>query len=219
MRILLVEDDALLGEGIQTGLAQDGYTVDWLKDGRVADKALQHEEFDLLVLDLNLPGLSGLDLLKALRSRESDIPVLILTARDTVSDRIAGLDCGADDYMVKPFDIDELSARMRALLRRSSGRASPYIVNGELCIDPSSHRVTMNGREVALSQREFAILELLAANAGRALPRSRIEESLYGWESDVGSNALEVHIHHLRKKLDNNWIRTIRGVGYMMEKQ
>lgn len=219
MRILLVEDDALLGEGIQTGLSQDGYTVDWLTDGKVAHQALQHEVFDLLVLDLNLPGLSGLDLLKALRSRESDMPVLILTARDTVSDRIAGLDCGADDYLVKPFDIDELSARMRALLRRSAGRASPSIVNGELSIDPSTHHVTMNGVEIALSQREFAILELLAVNAGRALPRSRIEETLYGWESDVGSNALEVHIHHLRKKLDNKWIRTIRGVGYMMEKQ
>ena len=219
MRILLVEDDALLGEGIQTGLAQDGYTVDWLKDGRVADQALQHEDFDLLVLDLNLPGLSGLDLLKALRSRESDMPVLILTARDTVSDRIAGLDCGADDYLVKPFDIDELSARMRALLRRSAGRASPSIINGELSIDPSTHRVTMNEVEITLSQREFAILELLAVNAGRALPRSRIEETLYGWDSDVGSNALEVHIHHLRKKLENKWIRTIRGVGYMMEKQ
>ncbi len=219
MRILLVEDDALLGEGIQTGLSQDGYTVDWLTDGKVAHQALQHEVFDLLVLDLNLPGLSGLDLLKALRSRESDMPVLILTARDTVSDRIAGLDCGADDYLVKPFDIDELSARMRALLRRSSGRASPSIINGELSIDPSTHRVTMDGREISLSQREFAILELLAVNVGRALPRSRIEETLYGWESDVGSNALEVHIHHLRKKLDNKWIRTIRGVGYMMEKQ
>ena len=219
MRILLVEDDALLGEGIQTGLSQDGYTVDWLTDGKVAHQALQHEVFDLLVLDLNLPGLSGLDLLKALRSRESDMPVLILTARDTVSDRIAGLDGGADDYLVKPFDIDELSARMRALLRRSAGRASPSIVNGELSIDPSTHHVTMHGREITLSQREFAILELLAVNAGRALPRSRIEDTLYGWESDVGSNALQVHIHHLRKKLDNNWIRTIRGVGYMMEKQ
>jgi len=219
MRILLVEDDALLGEGIQTGLIQDGYTVDWLTDGRTADQALQHNAFDLLVLDLNLPGLSGLDLLKALRSRHSDMPVLILTARDTISDRVAGLDYGADDYLVKPFDLDELSARIRALLRRASGRASPSIVNGELSIYPSSHRVTMNDREITLSQREFAILELLAVNAGRALPRSRIEETLYGWGSDIGSNALEVHIHHLRKKLDNKWIRTIRGVGYMMEKQ
>ena len=219
MRILLVEDDTLLGEGIQTGLVQDGYTVDWLTDGRAADQALQHNAFDLLVLDLNLPGLSGLDLLTALRSRNSDMPVLILTARDTISDRVAGLDCGADDYLVKPFDLDELSARIRALLRRAGGRASPSIVNGELSIYPSSHRVTLNDREITLSQREFAILELLAVNAGRALPRSRIEETLYGWGSDIGSNALEVHIHHLRKKLDNKWIRTIRGVGYMMEKQ
>lgn len=219
MRVLLVEDDTLLGEGIQTGLIQDGYTVDWLTDGRIADQALQHNTFDLLVLDLNLPGLSGLDLLKALRARRSDMPVLILTARDSISDRIEGLDWGADDYLVKPFDFDELSARLRALLRRASGRASPSIVNGELSIDPSSHRVTMNDREVGLSQREFAVLELLAVNVGRALPRSRIEEALYGWGSDVGSNALEVHIHHLRKKLGNEWIRTIRGVGYMMEKQ
>lgn len=182
-------------------------------------RRLQGEIFDLLVLDLSLPGLSGLEILKALRSRKNNLPVLILTARDTVADRIDGLDCGADDYLVKPFDIDELSARMRALLRRSDGRASPSITNGELSIDPSVHHATMSGREITLSQREFAILELLATNAGRALPRSRIEESLYGWDSDIGSNALEVHIHHLRKKLDNNWIRTIRGVGYMMEKQ
>ena len=219
MRILLVEDDTLLGEGIQTGLVQDGYTVDWLTDGQLADQALQHNSFDLLVLDLNLPGLSGLDLLTALRARRSDMPVLILTARDSVSDRITGLDCGADDYLVKPFNFDELSARLRALLRRASGRASPSIVNGELSIDPSSHRVILNDREVVLSQREFAVLALLATNVGRALPRSRIEEVLYGWGSDVCSNALEVHIHNLRRKLGNEWIRTIRGLGYMMEKQ
>lgn len=217
MRILLVEDDSLLGEGIQSGLTQDGYTVDWVKNGLDADRVLQHETFDLLMLDLILPGLSGQKVLKALRSRKNCMPVLILTACDSVEERVAGLDCGADDYLTKPFSFAELNARLRALLRRSTGRASPSIVNGELCIDSTSHLVFLNGECIEFSQREYAILEILANNAGRVLPRSRIEESIYGWGSEVASNTLEVHIHNLRKKLGSDWIRTIRGVGYMME--
>jgi len=219
MRILLVEDDALLGDGIQTGMVQDGYAVDWVMNGLEADRVLQHETFDLLVLDLKLPGLSGLEVLKALRSRKSDMPVLILTACDTVDERVAGLDYGADDYLTKPFKFDELLARLRALLRRTAGRASPAIVNGELSIDPASHHLFLQGKIIEVSQREYAILEILADNAGSVLPRSRIEESIYGWGSDVGSNTLEVHIHNLRKKLGSEWIRTIRGIGYMMEKR
>ncbi len=219
MRVLLAEDDTLLGEGIQTGMIQDGYTVDWVVNGCDADRVLQHETFDLLVLDLKLPCLSGLEVLKALRSRKNCMPVLILTACDTVEERVAGLDCGADDYLTKPFDFDEFSARLRALLRRTDGRATPAIVNGELSIDPASHHVFLDGEIVDVSQREYAILEILANNAGRVLPRSRIEESIYGWGSDVGSNTLEVHVHNLRKKLGSGWIRTIRGVGYMMEKR
>ena len=219
MHILLVEDDALLGEGIKTGMIQDGYAVDWIMNGCDADRVLQHESFDLLVLDLKLPGLSGLRVLKSLRSRKSRIPVLILTVCDSVEDRVAGLDCGADDYLTKPFKFDELHARLRALLRRTADRSSPAIVNGELTIDPASHHVLLEGEVTEVSPREYAILEILANNAGRVLPRSRIEESIYGWGSDVGSNTLEVHIHNLRKKLGSDWIRTIRGIGYMMEKR
>ena len=219
MHILLVEDDTLLGEGIKTGMVQDGYAVDWIMNGCDADRVLRHESFDLLVLDLKLPGLSGLGVLKALRSRKSSMPVLILTACDTVEERIAGLDGGADDYLTKPFKFDELTARLRALLRRTADRSSPTIVNGELTIDPASHHVLLEGEVTEVSPREYAILEILANNAGRVLPRSRIEKSIYGWGGDVGSNTLEVHIHNLRKKLGSDWIRTIRGIGYMMEKR
>jgi two-component system, OmpR family, response regulator QseB len=219
MRIFLVEDDTLLGEGIQTGLLQEGYTVDWVTNGLDANRALQNERFDLLVLDLKLPGLSGVRVLKALRSRNNTIPVLILTARDTVEDRVACLDCGADDYLTKPFNIDELLARLRALLRRNAGRASPIIVNGELSINPASRRVLLRDQPLELSQREYAILEMLAENVGQVLSRTSIEESIYGWRSTVGSNTLEVHIHNLRKKLGSGWVRTVRGVGYMMEER
>ncbi len=218
MRLLLVEDDPLLGDAIQIGLRQDGYAIDWIQDGIEAEKALQNERFDLVIMDLNLPGRSGLDLLRGFRARGDDTPVLILTARDATSDRVAGLDAGADDYLVKPFDFPELNARLRALLRRSSGRASPSIRNGPLQLDPAAHRVTLDDRPIDLSQREFAILETLLNNAGRVMSRARIEESIYGWETEVGSNTIEVHIHHLRKKLGKEWIRTVRGVGYMMEK-
>lgn len=219
MRLLLVEDDQLLGDGISAGLKQDGYTVDWVQDGESADHALQSEHFDIVVLDINLPRLSGIEVLKRLRDRSSVTPVLLLTARDTVTDRVQGLDCGADDYLTKPFDLDELNARLRALLRRSSGRATPLLTHGAVVLDPAARRVTLDGTEVDLSQREFALLQVLMENLGRVLPRSRLDETLYGWGTEVESNTLEVHIHHLRKKLGSTLIRTVRGVGYMMDKE
>ncbi len=218
MRLLLVEDDLLLGDGISAGLKQDGYTVDWVQDGESADHALQSEHFDILVLDINLPRLSGIDVLKRLRDRRSAVPVLLLTARDTITDRVQGLDCGADDYLTKPFDLNELNARLRALLRRSSGRATPLLVNGLIVLDPAARRVTLDGQEIELSQREFVLLQAFLDNLGRVLSRTRLEQMLYGWGVEVESNTLEVHIHHLRKKLTTTLIRTVRGVGYVMEK-
>ncbi len=218
MRLLLVEDDALLGDGICEGLRQTGFAVDWLRDGRAAQLALEDQSHALMVLDLGLPRLSGMDLLAWLRGRGSTLPVLILTARDTVQDRVQGLDSGADDYLVKPFDLEELAARIRALLRRQAGRAAPLIRHGALTLDPAAHAVTQDGKPVELSPREFTILEILLENAGRVQSRERLEQSLYGWEGEVESNALEVHIHHLRRKLGSNLIRTLRGVGYVIEK-
>lgn len=218
MRLLLVEDDELLGDGLRIGLKQAGYTVEWLKDGATADQALQQEQFDLVVLDLGLPRQSGLEVLKNLRKRGNAVPVLILTARDSVEDRVQGLDCGGDDYLVKPFDLDELYARLRALQRRSSGRVEPLIEYGELIVDPAAHKVSLAGNEINLSTSEFALLHYLLDNKGRVIPRSRLEEMLYGWEGEVESNALEVFIHHLRKKLGRDLIRTVRGVGYVIEK-
>lgn len=218
MRILLVEDDNSLGDGIRAGLRQAGYTVDWCRDGRAAQLALDAEPYALMVLDIGLPQLSGLDLLKWLRRKGGEVPVLILTARDTVADRVKGLDSGADDYLVKPFDLEELAARIRALLRRNGGRAVPVICHGNLTLDPAAHAVTLDGRPADLSPREFAILQALLENAGHVLSRERLEQSLYGWDEEVESNAVEVHIHHLRRKLDAGLIRTVRGVGYVIEK-
>lgn len=218
MRLLLVEDDSLLGDGIRAGLAQAGFIVDWVKDGLAARLALQAEPYALIVLDLGLPRLPGTELLKWLRGTGNDTPVLILTARDSVADRVGGLDTGADDYLVKPFDLDELAARIRALLRRAGGRAAPLIVHGGLEIDPASRQVTLEGRPVALSAREYAILLVLLESPGRALSREQLEQSLYGWGDEVESNAVEVHIHHLRKKLGAELIRTLRGVGYLVDK-
>ncbi|MBU0592755.1 MAG: response regulator [Gammaproteobacteria bacterium] len=218
MRLLLVEDDPLLGDGIRVGLQQSGFVVDWVKDGLAAKLALEAEAYALVVLDLGLPRLSGTDLLKWLRATGNDTPVLILTARDAVGDRVGGLDAGADDYLIKPFDLDELSARIRALLRRAGGRATPLIVHGQLEIDPASRQVTLAGKPVELSPREYAILLALLEGAGRALSREQLEQGLYGWGDEVESNAVEVHIHHLRKKLGAELIRTIRGVGYLVDK-
>jgi two-component system response regulator QseB len=218
MRILLAEDDPQLGDGLTVGLRQDGYAVDWVKDGVAADLALKSETFDLLVLDLGLPRLSGMEVLARLRGRGQPLAVLILTARDATGDKIAGLDAGADDYLVKPIDLDELAARVRALARRTAGRAAPLLQLGDLVLDPAARQVTLAGVQVDLSVREFSLLQTLMENNGRVMTRAQLEGSLYGWRDEPDSNALEVHIHHLRKKLGTDRIRTLRGVGYMMAK-
>jgi len=219
MRILLVEDDALLGDGICVGLTQAGFTVDWVKDGKAGLAAVSAGWHELIILDLGLPGISGQELLSSLRKDGHDIPVLILTARDTVDQRVAGLDAGADDYMTKPFDLDELSARLRALLRRRSGRTAPLLTHADIVLDPAAHATTFQGEAVNLSHREFSMLQLLLESAGRVLSRQHFEENLYGWDEEIESNAIEVHIHHLRKKLGSDLIRTVRGVGYTIDKQ
>lgn len=218
MRVLLVEDDDLLGSAVQAGLEQAGYTVDWLRDGRLAAAALSDDEPDLLVLDLGLPGKDGLQVLRELRGRDSNLPVLILTARDTLDDRIGGLDTGADDYLVKPFDLGELTARLRAIARRRGGRATPLIEHGDLVFDPAARSVSVGGQQVDLPAKALAILEALLDRPGIPLSRERLEQILYGWGEGVESNAVEVHIHHLRKKLGKERIRTIRGLGYMIPK-
>ncbi|HJV87596.1 MAG TPA: response regulator [Noviherbaspirillum sp.] len=218
MRLLLVEDDPLLGDGIESGLKQSGFTVDWAKDGHAAQLALDTTEYELVVLDIGLPRVSGLELLQRLRKKGSDLPVLLLTARDTVRDRVTGLDAGADDYLVKPFDLSELVARIRALLRRAHGRSASVIRYADMELSPDTLCVTRNGEQIALSARECAILTDLLEHRGTALSRARLEESLYGWNEEVESNAVEVHIHNLRKKLGNELIKTIRGVGYLIRK-
>jgi DNA-binding response OmpR family regulator len=218
MRLLLVEDDALLGDGIRNGLKQQDFAVEWLRDGESAVHALLHEHYDAVVLDLGLPKKHGLDVLREVRSKGCYLPVLILTAQDAVEDRIAGLDAGADDYLIKPFDLEELYARIRALLRRSAGRAEPKISHGNIEIDPAAHQVTVAGCPVELSRREYAVLLELMQNRGRVMSRTRLEEGLYEWGEQVESNTVEVHVHHLRKKLGSDLVRTIRGVGYMIDK-
>lgn len=216
MRLLLVEDDTMLGEAVRTGIAQEGYAVDWLKDGVAAKQALKTDTFDLIVLDLGLPGCPGLEVLQSARMAGVTTPVLILTAWDSVADRIGGLDAGADDYLTKPFDLDELAARLRALGRRASGRAEAVLRHGDIVLDPAARTVEQNNAPVELSAREFALLQMLLENAGRVLTRERLEEGLYGWFMEVESNTLEVHIHHLRRKLGKELIRTLRGIGYMI---
>jgi len=218
MRILLVEDDELLGDGLRAGLVQYGYAVDWLKDGLSADQALKTETFELVVLDLGLPKMLGVTVLQNLRARGQTMPVLILTARESIEDRVKGLDSGADDYLTKPFDLDELCARLRALQRRFSSRAEPHITHNNIILDPAAHTVSLNGSIINVSRREFALLHKLLENAGRVLSREHLTQSLYGWGEDVDSNALEVHIHNLRKKFGQEFIHTIRGIGYMIDK-
>ena len=217
MRILLVEDDELLGDGLAAGLRHCGYNVDWLRDGEQARSALATEDYAALVLDLGLPRLDGMSLLRGLRAAGNAIPVLILTARDSTWDKVGGLDGGADDYLVKPVDLDELAARLRALARRASGQSTPLLQAREVELDPAARRVRLRGEPVELSAREFAILELLMRNAGRMISRAQLESALYGWGEGVESNAVEVHIHHLRRKLGADLIRTVRGVGYLLE--
>lgn len=219
MRLLLVEDDAMIGASLRTGLQQLGYTVDWARNGGAAESATETTEYDAILLDIGLPGKTGLESLAFWRKRNNPVPVLIITARDAVSDRIRGLDAGADDYLVKPFDLDELAARLRALLRRRAGRASPLIEHGALTLDPATHEVRLDGQPVNLSGREFALLHALLEKPGIPFSRSQLEDRLYGWEEEIGSNAVEVHIHTLRRKLGSDWIRNVRGVGYMVPRQ
>ena len=218
MRILVVEDDALLGDAIQAGLRQQGFVADWVRDGVASDLALESGTHDAVVLDIGLPRRSGLEVLARLRASRNAVPVLILTARDTVEDRIAGLDAGADDYLVKPFDMGELAARLRALTRRAGGSPSATLVVGARCLDPASRAVTWRGEPRPLSRKEFALLHAFMLGAGKVLTRAELEDRLYGWGEEIESNALEVHLHHLRRKLHPGIVQTIRGVGYLMPK-
>jgi len=218
MRLLLVEDDVSLGHGIRAGLALDNHNIDWVTDGEAAERVLQREQFDAVVLDLGLPQVSGLDVLKDMRTRGDDTPVLVLTARDAVTDRVKGLDAGGDDYMTKPFDLDELAARLRALHRRR-GRFSPTrLQHGDVTLDVPARSVTHREQPVHVSPHEFAILRMLLENVGRVLPRSILEQGLYGLNIDIESNTVEVHIHFLRKKIGDSLIRTVRGVGYIIDR-
>ena len=216
MRILLIEDDTLLGDALQAGLRQAGFAVDWLRDGVAADAALRAEPFAAVILDLGLPRLAGFEVLRTLRARDDRTPVLILTARDAIDDRVKGLDAGADDYVVKPIAIAELAARLRALVRRSQGAAGDRLRIGDLEIDPAARTVRYRGHPVELQPREFAVLLELALNAGRVLTRPQLEARLYEWDHALDSNAIEVHVHHLRRKLAPTLIRTVRGVGYIV---
>lgn len=218
MRLLLVEDDTMIGESVRKGLRQDGFTVDWVQDGRAAEIAIDSGNYDMLLLDIGLPKKCGFDVLKSLRQRRIAVPVLLLTARDAISDRVAGLDAGADDYLVKPFDLEELAARIRALLRRQSGRIDTVIRHGELTLNPATHEVHQHGEQVTLSAREFTLLEAFLDRPGAVLSRTQLEEKLYGWGDEVESNTIEVYIHALRKKLGTNLIKNVRGVGYMVPK-
>jgi two-component system response regulator QseB len=218
VRILVVEDDAMIAQGLQTGLRQAGFAVDGIPDGRRAGLALQSDRFDLVLLDLGLPGRDGLEVLRELRRRGDATPVIVLTARDDVQSRVGGLDAGADDYIVKPFDLDEVTARIRSVLRRAAGRGDSSIQHGDLRLDPVTRTVERGGVPVNVSAHEFAVLEALLQRPGAVLSRTQLEDRLYGWQEQVASNAVEVYIHGLRRKLGNDAIRTLRGVGYFVPK-
>lgn len=218
MRLLLVEDDSMIGGALRIALRHEGYTVDWLRDGEAALRALAHEHFDLVLLDLGLPGKDGLAVLQSLRQGGRRVPVIILTARDGIGARIAGLDAGADDYVVKPFDVDELGARIRATLRRSAGQAEPEREAHGVRLNPATRAVLRDGEPVALSAREFAIVDALMLRPGAILSRAQLEERLYGWGEEIESNAVEVHIHAIRRKLGSDFIRNLRGLGYFIVK-
>jgi two-component system response regulator QseB len=219
MRVLVVEDDRMIAKGLHTALKQDGYAVDGVSDGRSAAAALRSSRFDVVLLDLGLPERDGLDVLRELRARGDATPVIILTARDDVQSRIQGLDAGADDYIVKPFDLDEVAARMRSVLRRAAGRGDPCIRHRGIMLDPVSHAVERDGVPVVLSAHEFAVLEALLQRPGTVLSRAQLEDRLYGWSEGIESNAVEVYVHGLRRKLGNDAIRTLRGVGYFVPKE
>jgi len=216
MRILLAEDDAMLGDGLRAGLRQQGFVVDWVQDGAAAERELSGGDYAAAVLDLGLPLKDGLDVLQSLRARKINTPILVLTARDAVPDRIKGLDLGADDYVVKPVDLHELGARLRSLVRRVHGQLQDILSCGDLVLDPAGRRVNLKGESVLLSTREFDLLHVLMLNAGRVLSREQLEQQLYSWGYEVESNAIEVHIHHLRRKLEADLIQTVRGVGYTL---
>ncbi|MDC6165808.1 response regulator [Paucibacter sp. XJ19-41] len=219
MRLLLVEDDQMIGEQLLDLLRAEGYAVDWVRDGEQADTALQAQDYDLLLLDLGLPRRDGMSVLRCLRARKQRLPVLIATARDALAQRVEGLDAGADDYVLKPFELDELLARIRALLRRASGRAEPVYEHLGVSLNPATHEATVGGQPVTLSAREWAVLEPLLARPGLVLSRQQLEEKLYSWKDEVTSNAVEVYIHGLRKKLGSGLIQNVRGLGYMVPKQ
>ena len=219
MRVLVVEDDRMIARGLHRALKEDGYTVDGVADGRSAAEALRSSRFDLVLLDLGLPGRDGLEVLRDLRRRGDATPVIILTARDDISDRIDGLDAGADDYIVKPFDLDEVAARMRSVLRRAAGRGDPCIRHRGITLNPVSHVVERDGEPVMLSAHEFAVLEALMQRPGAVLSRAQLEDRLYGWDAGIESNAVEVYVHGLRRKLGSDAIRTLRGVGYFVPKE
>ena len=216
MKLLLAEDDPMIGASVVRGLKLAGFVVDWVRDGRAARAALDGGGYGLLLLDLGLPLVDGVALLKELRRGNRDIPVLVVTARDTVADRISGLNLGADDYLTKPFDLDELVARVHALQRRQVGRKQPEMRLGTLCVNPLSREATLNDHQLSLSQREFSLLAALIETPGTVLSREQLEDRLYGWDEEVASNAVEVHLHNLRRKLGTAWIRNVRGVGYKL---
>jgi DNA-binding response OmpR family regulator len=214
MRVLLVEDDTLIGVSLREALRRQGFAADWVRDGQAADAALGSERFDAVLLDLGLPRRSGLDVLKALRARGDTTPVIVLTARDALTDKVSGLDAGADDYLVKPFELDELLARLRAVGRRLSGRPSNLLQVADLQLDPATREVTRGGRPVLLSAREFALLQALLERPGAILSRAQLEDRLYGWGEELESNAISVYMHQLRRKLGDDLLHTVRGVGY-----
>jgi len=218
MRVLLVEDDEMIAQGLQTALRQAGFTVDWMRDGKSAAAALHSPAFDAVLLDLGLPHRDGIDVLRELRKRGDATPVIVLTARDEIQHRVAGLDAGADDYIVKPFDLDELMARLRSVLRRAAGRGDPSIRHGDLRLDPVTRTIERGGDPVNVSAHEYAVLEALLQRPGAVLSRAQLEDRLYGWAEPIGSNAVEVYIHGLRRKLGSDTIRTLRGVGYFIPK-
>jgi two-component system OmpR family response regulator/two-component system response regulator QseB len=218
MRILLVEDDSMIGDSVRSALKHEGFAVDWVRDGRAAQTTLATERFDLVLLDLGLPQVSGLDVLRSLRAQKDATPVIIVTARDDLASRVAGLDAGADDYLVKPFELEELTARMRAVIRRHAGRADPAIDVGPVTLDPTTRSVSVNGEGVILSAREYAVLEAMMLRPGAILSRAQLEDRLYGWGEEIESNAISVYVHQLRRKLGDDFIHTVRGVGYYVGK-